>query len=71
MREERPTEPLSAEPMKINDIHNNGGSQNLMNSHKRRTGHNIRNPGARANLNLCEGRIEGGEFVATGCGHGV
>lgn len=35
--------------MKINDIHSNGGSQNLMNSQGRRTADNIRDLGARAN----------------------
>jgi hypothetical protein len=52
MREERPTEPLSAEPMKINDIHKSGGSQNLMKSQRRRTGGNKRKWAEHSTLNI-------------------
>lgn len=52
IRDERATDPPSAEPMKISDIHSNGGSQNLMNSQSRRTAHNI------------GGKVEGGKQKA-------
>jgi pyridoxine 5-phosphate synthase len=47
--EERLTDPESADPIKISDIHSNGGSQNLMNTQRRRTAATFRESSMRAN----------------------